>query len=126
MIDFPIDELFDEQASTIWLEHNLHSQGLRCPRCQCADRRIARPGSFTGYRCKACDRYYTILTGTIFSCEGAGAGLRTYLRVFRGVHKKYLARYVAVYRVMTNAKSISVEIIRNICCRLTPLQSKVT
>jgi transposase len=31
------------------------------------------------------------------SCEGAGAGLRTYLRVFRGVHKKYLARYVAVY-----------------------------
>jgi transposase-like protein len=66
MIDFPIDELFDEEASTIWLEHNLHSQGLRCPRCQCADRRIARPGSFTGYRCKACDRYYTILTGTIF------------------------------------------------------------
>ena len=26
------------------------------------------------------------------SCEGAGAGLRTYLRVFRGVHKKCLAR----------------------------------
>ena len=41
------------------------------------------------------------------SCEGAGAGLRTYLRVFRGVHKKYLARYVAVYQVMTNAKRIS-------------------
>ncbi|HEX9869494.1 MAG TPA: hypothetical protein VGC99_13050, partial [Candidatus Tectomicrobia bacterium] len=24
------------------------------------------------------------------TCEGAGAGLRTYLRAFRGVHKRYL------------------------------------
>jgi CRISPR/Cas system-associated protein Csm6 len=60
------------------------------------------------------------------SCEGAGAGLRTYLRVFRGVHKKYLARYVAVYQVMTNAKQVSGEIIRNMCCRLIPSQSEVT
>jgi transposase-like protein len=66
MIDFPIDELFDEQASTIWLERHFHPDGLRCPRCRCADRRLARRGTFTGYRCKACDRYYTILTGTIF------------------------------------------------------------
>ncbi|HEX8090662.1 MAG TPA: transposase [Blastocatellia bacterium] len=60
------------------------------------------------------------------SCEGAGAGLRTYLRVFRGVHKKYLARYVALYQVMTNAKRISGEIIRQMCYRLLPSQSKVT
>jgi transposase-like protein len=66
MIDFPIDELFDEQASTTWLERYLHPEGLRCPRCQNSQRRVARRGSFTGYRCKACDRYYTILTGTIF------------------------------------------------------------
>ena len=66
MIDFPIDELFDEEASTIWLERNLHPEGLRCPRCQSMDRRLARRGTFTGYRCKACDRYYTILSGTIF------------------------------------------------------------
>jgi transposase-like protein len=66
MLDFPIDELFDEEASTIWLERNLHPNGLRCPRCQCMDRRVARRGSFTGYRCKACDRYYTMLTRTIF------------------------------------------------------------
>ncbi|HEX8090663.1 MAG TPA: hypothetical protein VF762_17520 [Blastocatellia bacterium] len=66
MIDFPIDELFDEEASTIWLERNIHPNGLGCPRCNCTDRRIARRGTFTGYRCKACDRYYTILSGTIF------------------------------------------------------------
>lgn len=61
MIDFPIDELFDEQASTIWLERHLHPEGLRCPRCQNSQRRVACRSSFTGYRCKACDRYYTIL-----------------------------------------------------------------
>lgn len=66
MIDFPIDELFDEQASTIWLERHLHPQGLRCPRCQSKDSRIARRGTFNGYRCKACDRYFTLLSGTIF------------------------------------------------------------
>lgn len=66
MIDFPIDELFDEQASMIWLERNLHPNGLGCPRCQSHDRRIGRRGTFTGYRCKDCDRYYTILSGTIF------------------------------------------------------------
>jgi transposase-like protein len=66
MIAFPIDELFDEQASTFWLERNLHPQGLSCPRCRSRERRIARRGTFIGYRCKKCDRYYTILTGTIF------------------------------------------------------------
>jgi transposase-like protein len=66
MIDFPIDELFNEQASTIWLERHLHPDGLGCPRCQSKDRRLARRGTFTGYRCKACDRYYTILSDTIF------------------------------------------------------------
>jgi transposase-like protein len=66
MIDFPIDELFDEEASTIWLERNLHPEGLGCPRCQSKERRIARRGTFTGYRCKSCDRYYTVLTATIF------------------------------------------------------------
>jgi transposase-like protein len=32
------------------------------------------------------------------SCEGAGTGLRTFLRTFRGVHKYYLADYVANLR----------------------------
>src|SRR5947209_9956006 len=38
------------------------------------------------------------------TCEGVGAGLRTYLRAFRGVRKYYLADYVAVYETMLNAK----------------------
>jgi transposase-like protein len=67
MIDFPIGELLDEEASTRWLEDHLHPDGLRCPRCGARERRVARRGGpFLGYRCLACDRYHTILTGTAF------------------------------------------------------------
>jgi hypothetical protein len=50
------------------------------------------------------------------SCEGAGAGLRSYLRAFRGVHKYYLADYVAVYETMLNAKAISAVVVQRMCC----------
>jgi transposase len=49
------------------------------------------------------------------SCEGGGAGLRTYLRGFRGVHKYYLAEYVATYETMINAKRISPPIVQRMC-----------
>lgn len=51
------------------------------------------------------------------SCEGAGAALRTYLRVFRGVHKRYLHLYVATYEAMVNAKRVTPELIRRMCIR---------
>src|SRR5436853_4319912 len=59
-------------------------------------------------------------------CEGAGAPLRTFLRVFRGVHKKYLADYVATFETMTNAKQISARIIQLMCFPKTASQSKET
>ena len=49
------------------------------------------------------------------TCEGAGAALRTYLRVFRGVHKQYLHLYVATYEAMVNAKRITPGLIRRMC-----------
>ena len=68
MIDFPITELLDDQACTRWLEEQLHPEGLKCPHCHSERRRTARrQGPFTGYRCQACDRYYTLLSGTIFA-----------------------------------------------------------
>lgn len=67
MIDFPIDELLDEQASLAWLERHLHPEGLKCPRCGSVERRTAkRIGVMNAYRCKACDRYHSILTGTVW------------------------------------------------------------
>ena len=41
------------------------------------------------------------------SCEGMWAALRTYLRVFRGVHKRYLSGYVALHEFRINLKEIS-------------------
>lgn len=49
------------------------------------------------------------------SCEGMGAALRTYLRTFRGVHKYYLAEYVATFETMTNAKRITSEMVVRMC-----------
>jgi transposase len=49
------------------------------------------------------------------SCEGSGAALRTYLRVFRGVHKYYLAEYVATFETLLNAKAICPAIVQRMC-----------
>lgn len=59
-------------------------------------------------------------------CEGAGTGLRNYLRVFRGVHKKYLDHYVATYETMTNAKQFTAAILQRMCCSPLDSQSKDT
>jgi transposase len=39
--------------------------------------------------------------------EGMWTGLRNFLRPFRGVHKRYLYEYVAVYEFQVNLKAIS-------------------
>ena len=43
--------------------------------------------------------------------EGMWAGLRTFLRVFRGVHKRYLRGYVAIHEFHVNLKVMSVRFI---------------
>jgi transposase-like protein len=68
MIDFPITDLMDEAACVAWLETNLHPDGFVCPDCGSSNRRLfRRQGSFSAYRCRACDGYYTLLTGTAFA-----------------------------------------------------------
>jgi hypothetical protein len=68
MIDFPITELLDECVSLMWLERHLHPGGLHCPRCGNTARRLFRTqGHFPAYHCRACDGYYTLLTGTVFA-----------------------------------------------------------
>jgi transposase len=39
--------------------------------------------------------------------EGMWTGLRNFLRPFRGVHKRYLYQYLAVYEFQVNLKAIS-------------------
>jgi transposase-like protein len=67
MIDFPIGELLDDSICLIWLERYLHADGCKCPRCGSAEPRLFRAqGQFPAYRCRACNGYYTLLTGTVF------------------------------------------------------------
>jgi transposase-like protein len=68
MIDFPIGELLDDSIYTLWLERHLHPEGLTCPHCGHSERRLFRAqGHCPAYRCRACDGYYTLLTGTVFA-----------------------------------------------------------
>ena len=48
-------------------------------------------------------------------CEGMGAGLRTFLRGFRGVSKRYLDEYVAVYEATFNSKRITPSLVQALC-----------
>lgn len=45
------------------------------------------------------------------SLEGLWAGLRTFLRPLRGVHKRYLSGYVAIHEFVVNLKRVSVAFI---------------
>ena len=68
MIDFPIAGVLDESICTLWLERHLHPNGLTCPHCGNSERRLFRAqGHLPAYRCRACDGYYMVLTGTIFA-----------------------------------------------------------
>jgi hypothetical protein len=49
------------------------------------------------------------------TCEGAGAALRTYLRVFRSVHKAYLHFYIATYEALVNTKRVTAALIHRMC-----------
>jgi transposase len=60
------------------------------------------------------------------SCEGTGAALRTYLRAFRGVHKRHLHLYVAAYEAMVNAKRVTPELIRRMGIRNLSAQTGYT
>ncbi len=46
--------------------------------------------------------------------EGIWTGLRNFLRPFRGVHKKFMAIYVAIFEWEYNLKQITPEFIRNL------------
>jgi transposase-like protein len=86
MIDFPITNLLDDDTCTGWLERHLHPEGLKCPHCRSADRRLFRAqGHFPAYRCRACEGYYTLLTETVF--EKTRQRPATLVLLLRGIAK---------------------------------------
>src|SRR5919199_1220092 len=86
MIDFPITDLLDEAECAGWLERHLHPMGLVCPRSQGTERRLFRHHVFfPTYRCRTCQRTYTVLTGTVF--EKTRQPPATIVLLLRGIAK---------------------------------------
>jgi hypothetical protein len=55
----------DEAICTLWLARHLHPRGLVCPRCGDAKPRLCRAQEhFPAYRCRTCEGYDPLLTGT--------------------------------------------------------------
>jgi transposase-like protein len=52
--------------------------------------------------------------------EGIWTGLRNFLRSFRGVHKKYLAQYVAIFEWAHNLKEATLDYLRRLMGCFTP------
>ena len=52
--------------------------------------------------------------------EGLWTGLRNFLRLFRGVHKKYLYQYVALFEWTYNVKRASVAFLQAAFGAITP------
>jgi transposase-like protein len=101
MIDFPITDLMDDGACVLWLEAYLHPDGFVCPQCGSANRRLFRQqGSFPAYRCRDCDGYYTLLTGTAFAkTRQTATALVLLIRgVAKGESTARLARELALSR----------------------------
>lgn len=86
MIDFPIAEQFDDSLSLLWLERHLHPSGFVCPHCGSTERRLfRRQGHYDAYRCRSCDGYYTLLSGTVF--EGSRKRPALLVLLLRGIAK---------------------------------------
>ena len=102
MIDFPIAEWLDESIGTLWLERHLHPGGVPCPGCGSTERRLFRPQRyFPASRCRDCDGYDTLLTGTAF--EKTRQRPATLVLLLRGMAKgeptARLARELGVSRM---------------------------
>ena len=86
VIDFPITDLFDDSLCLLWLERHLHPNGFVCPRCGSANRRLfRRQGHYDAERCRVCDGYYTLLSGSTF--EGIRKRPAVLVLLLRGISK---------------------------------------
>jgi len=71
-MDFPLLEITDDTLAEQWLHKYFHPHGLHCPRCntsveQARRFRKTRRSHVTTYRCRHCDKLYTVYTGTLFA-----------------------------------------------------------
>jgi transposase-like protein len=104
----------DHDACLALLETMFHPRGLSCPACGCSARkRFGRTVSHgvPRYRCRACGRIYTVISGTIFS--------GTKLDPRRIVLLLYLAGIGADHALIARMLDIPVERVRSHLARVS-------
>jgi transposase-like protein len=86
-MDFPIDDLLDQDACSRKLMDLLHPGGMACPRCAAREGLNVhrhRPDSpVVDYRCKGCRRVFNLFTAT--SWQGTHHTPATILLILRGI-----------------------------------------
>jgi transposase-like protein len=84
-MDFPLNDLMDEQACYDFLVKLLHPDGLACPRCHHADglkvHRYDRAPILV-YRCPHCLRIFNAFTATVL--HGTRRSARQWVLIVRG------------------------------------------
>jgi len=84
LIGLPKSDLLSNNECVRWLESFLHPEGLVCPHCRSAKRRLFHKRDyFPGYRCLECAGYYTLLSSSVF--EKTRQTPVTLVRLLRGV-----------------------------------------
>ena len=87
MLQFPLDDLLDEQACYDFLLQVLHPDGLHCPHghalpaTQAAHDRHRAP--ILDYRCRSCGAVFKLFTGTIWAKSHYRCA--TIVQILRGI-----------------------------------------
>lgn len=71
-MDFPLLEITDDILAEQWMQKYFHPNGLHCPECKAHVKHARGFGQtqrshVTRYRCRRCDKRYTVYTGTVFA-----------------------------------------------------------
>ena len=124
-MDFPINDLMSEKASTDWILRYFHPEGLRCPHCGAAwadasEFRQTRKSQLTVYRCKRCQGIYNLYSGTLF--EARHLPPREVVLLIRGVMKGESAATLA--RELGRSRTTITELRRLIQTNAVHLQTE--
>lgn len=86
-MEYAIDDLLDEDKSYAHLVQYFHPEGLCCPHCRSAQRRMqhGRRRPIVQWKCKDCGTYYNVFTGTVF--QGTHWPCSKVVLVLRGLAK---------------------------------------
>ena len=127
MLQFPLDELLDEQACYAFLLRVLHPDGLHCPHGhalpldQAPHARHRAP--ILDYRCRTCGAVFNVFTGTIWSktryrCTTIVQILRG---IAQGVPTKHLAAELGINRTHLLERRHQIQAL--LAQRLSPLRT---